>query len=377
MTARLSSSGSELRSPDFFPAFAFAGTHRAIGEQYGEACRELIHLHLDLALARLSRVNQIAPETAYERALAFAGPIHHFAPFFAEEIEGVAAGANLTPEQALLLQIRAEVATPAIWPGAQIDAPDECTTFAILPEATSNGAGIAGQNADLPALYRDISVVAEMRPDDRPATLMLLPAGQISYIGINDRGVACFANFLTCDGWRVGFPRYFYSRLALMQESVDAGIAAIRGVKRASSRNMLMLDAHGTAADLETTPTRDARLDPIDGLLTHANHYTAPELLEDERSEERYINNSKIRQQRMTELLESRRGQLNAGVMQELLRDRETAPDALCRTPEDNVRHDTITFASVIAEPGEGTLWVAVGPPHEHAYAKHTFTRAI
>ncbi|MGH2548433.1 MAG: C45 family autoproteolytic acyltransferase/hydrolase, partial [Thermomicrobiales bacterium] len=331
---------------------------------------------LELVLGRLERVSRIRPEVAYERALAFDAPIQKFGQFFAEEIEGLAEGAGLTRAQALLLQIRAEVAAPSTWAGADIDAPDECTTFAILAGATSNGIGIAGQNADLPALYKEISVVAEMRPTDRPATLMLLPAGQLSYIGINDRGMACFANFLTCDGWRVGFPRYFYSRLALMNDTVDDGIAAIQSVERASSRNMLLLDSHGSAGDLETTPTRDARLDPIDDILVHANHYTAPALLEEERSEPPYIANSTIRQQRMGELLNERKGELNAELMQSILRDRETAPDALCRTLADNTKHDTITFASVIAEPSIGALWVAVGPPHENEYVRYTIQRA-
>jgi hypothetical protein len=48
-----------------------------------------------------------------------------------------------------------------------------------------------------------------------------------------------------------------------------------------------MLDATGVAADLETTPTRDARLDPVAGLLAHSNHYVAPALLAEERSPER------------------------------------------------------------------------------------------
>jgi isopenicillin-N N-acyltransferase-like protein len=359
-----------------FPAFSFAGSHREIGRQYGEACRDLIRRHLDLALDRLQRISHVEADAAYERALQFREPVMRFAPFFDEEIEGVADGAGLTLAQAYLLQIRAEVAAPAIWDGQVIDGADECTTFAALAETTRNGVALAGQNADLPALYKEIAVVAEMRPDDRPATLMLLPAGQISYIGINDRGMACFANFLTCDGWRTGFPRYFYSRLALMHETVDAGIAAIRGVERASSRNMLLLDSHGSAADLETTPTRDARLDPVNGFVTHANHYTASELLEEERSGTEAIANSTVRQARMDSLLNEHRGRLDAEAMQAVLRDRETAPDALCRAPADNTTYDTITFASVIAEPSIGNLRVAVGPPHEHEYVLHTIARA-
>ena len=232
---------------------------------------------------------------------------------------------------------------------------------------------LVGQNADLPAFYREIGVMLEIVADDAPAVLMLTPAGQVSYIGINDRGLGVFANFLTCDGWRLGFPRYFLSRLALTRESVEEAIVAVRAVPRASSRNLMMLDGHGVAADLETTPTRDARLDPEHDLLAHSNHYVAASLRDEERVSASYLPNTQTRLARMRELLAADHGRLDAARMQTILRDRATYPDTLCRAPGDAADSDTITFASIIAAPTRGELWVAVGPPHEHEYQHHAF----
>lgn len=356
-----------------FPAFRFSGSHRAIGEQIGESCTDLIARHLDKALTRLDKRSRIPREAALSLAMEYRPYVLRYAPYFDEEIQGLANGAGLSLPEAYLLQLRAEVATP-VTPADSAESNDECTSFAVLPEATSNGVGLVGQNADLPAFYAEIAIVAEIVPDDMPALLMLMPAGQVSYIGINDRGLGCFANFVTCDGWRHGLPRYMLSRLALSQSSVDDGIAAVRGVTRASSRNLLMLDAHGTAADLETTPTDDARLDPRDGLLAHSNHYVAASLQHEERSKPRNVANSRKRLRRMDELLQQHRGTLSVDVMQDILRDRTCYPDALCRMPGDDGDSDTITFASVIAEPSEGRLWVAVGPPNENSYEKHEFS---
>ena len=360
--------------PTAFPGFRFSGTHREIGRAFGEACAADARHHRDLALDRLQRRSGLAPERALAAALAYRPFVVEHAPFLDEEVQGVAEGAGLSLAEAYLLQLRAELAvvTPK---GREAEHSDECTTFAVLPEATSDGAPLVGQNADLPAFYREISVVVEFVPDDGPAVLMLTPAGQVSYIGINDRGLGVFANYLTCDGWRVGFPRYLLSRLALTRETVDEAIAAVRGVPRASSRNLIMLDAAGVAADLETTPTRDARLDPEDGLLAHSNHYVASRLLAEERSPQRWVANSRVRLDTMTALLARQRGVLNAEVMQTILRDRTCHPDGLCRMPGDD-ETDVITFASVIAEPTRGRLWVAVGPPNEHPYQPHAFARA-
>jgi isopenicillin-N N-acyltransferase-like protein len=303
---------------------------------------------------------------ALSRALSYRPWVLRYAPFFDDEIQGVAAGAGISLAEAYLLQLRAELAVP-------VEPADECTSFAVLPDATADGVPLVGQNADLPAFYGEIAIVAEIVPDDQPAVLMLLPAGQVSYIGVNVRGLGVFANFLTCDGWRMGLPRYFYSRLALTRDTVDDAIDSIRSVHRASSRNLIMLDSSGNAADLETTPASDTRLDPEDGLLAHSNHYVADLLLDEECSPAAYVENSCVRLDRMRELLREYHGRLDVPTMQAILRDRACHPDNLCRMPGD-LESDVITFASVIAQPTEGCMWVAVGPPNEHEYYSIAFS---
>lgn len=362
-----------------FPAFRFTGSHRDIGRQYGETCRELVQQHLALALDRLHSKSATDSATALERALRYRPFVQQYAAFFDDEIQGVAEGAGLSLAEAYLLQLRAEAAGSVIDEQTLADN-QECTTFAALAGTTSNGVALIGQNADLPAFYRDIGVVAEIRPEPlpgseqaHPAVLMLLPAGQVSYIGINDVGMGVFANFVTCDGWQLGFPRYFLSRLMLTKDSVDDSIALVRGMRRASSRNLIALDAHGTAADLETTPTQDARLDPEDGLLAHSNHFVAESLHGEERSRGAHLSNSRVRLERMRELLRARRGEIDAGSMQDVMRDRACHPDNLSRSLGDQ-DNDIITFASVIAEPTEGRMSVAVGPPHENVYTTYEFS---
>lgn len=356
-----------------FPSYRFAGSHRQIGRQFGEATVDLVRQHRDLALRRLQARSSVSPELALAAAMRYRPFVQHHAPFLDEEVQGVAEGAGISLEEAYLLQLRAELAiTPGLYAAGETG--DECTTFAVLPGATANDTPLVGQNADLPAFYGEIGVIVEIVSDDHPRVLMLTPAGQVSYIGINDRGLGVFANFLTCDGWRIGFPRYFFSRLALAHETVDDAIEAIRELPRASSRNLIVADAHGDAADLETTPTRDARLDPVDGLLAHANHYVAPELVDEERSPAKQVTNSRVRQERMRELLAERRGRIDASVMQEILRDRACYPDTLCRQPGDDPTTDIITFASVIAEPTKGQMWVAVGPPDQNPYRQYAFS---
>ena len=349
-----------------FPFYQFSGTHRHVGRLFGEACETLIHRHLQLVYERRGEKVGLTREQALEKVLPYRRYVLDYAPQFDEEVRGLAEGSRLTLEEAYLLQLRAELNPHK--PKVE----NECTTFAILPEATSDGVALIGQNADLPTFYGELSVVVEMRFDDAPAVLMLTPAGQISYIGMNDAGLGVFANYLTCDGWREGFPRYMFSRYALQCSSIHEALQAVRDLHRASSRNLIMLDER-EAVDFENTPIKDALLHPEIGLIAHANHYLAKELQSEERSRGRALENSRIRQVRMVALLQKHHGKLNAELLQTLLRDRATYPNAICHAPDDD-DSGIMTFASVVAAPSKGTMWVAKGPPHLYDYAQYSLS---
>lgn len=353
-----------------FPLYRFSGSHRAIGQQYGEECRELIHQHRDLALERLLQKSDLSYEEVTERTLWYEPWVEHAAPFFCEEIRGLAEGAGISEAEAWLLQLRAEVAIVT-----KDEQGDECTSFAIQPEATSNGVGLVGQNADLPPFYRDIAIVAEMQFEDIPSILMLLPAGQLSYLGINDAGVGVSANFLTCDGWRVGFPRYFFSRMVLTKRSVDEGASLIENLHRASSRNLMMLDGDGKAINLETSVTESARIYPTNGILAHANNYQSPELQHAERSTGIGLTNSQGRHASMQSMLEARHGQLDVEAMKEVLTDRSDPLACVNRHRNDIPELDSMTFASMIMQPSRGTMDIAVGPPDENGYISYEFQK--
>lgn len=365
----------KMRSSRTFPYYQFRGTHRQIGQQYGEACADLIHKHVDLARERIQSKNRASNSEIEAIASTYRTYVMKYAENFDQEIIGISEGANITVGEAYLIQIRAEI-------NRQIISRSECTTFAISAEATADGSPLIGQNADLPSFYSDLGIVAEFIPNNEPASLMLTPAGQISYIGLNNLGLGVCANFLTCEGWQTGFPRYMLSRLALTKGSVQEGIQLIRSVQRASSRNLIMLDQHGGIVDFENTPTKDALIRPTNGILAHSNHYISPELLEEERLSGIELKNSQIRLERIQTLLNGNHGKLNAALMQDILRDRGNYPHCICQMPGDeNVQSpgdqgaDIITFASIIAEPAKGQMWVAMGPPNQYEYTCYSFSR--
>ncbi len=247
----------------------------------------------------------------------------------------------------------------------------------MQPERAGGG-GLVGQNADLPEMYLDLLQVVRIAVAGQPEVLMVTPAGQISYIGLNDRGLGVFGNYLHSDDWRVGFPRYFYSRLALTRATTAEALELVAGLRRSSSRNLIMLDASGDAADLENTIDEVDVLRPVAGLLAHSNHYLSERLRSFERTP--WLENSEIRLSRMLTLLGDAE-QLDPQGMAAILRDRDDPENALSIHPEDSGPADgagsrNTTVTSVIAEPAHGRIWVSDGPPSRSRYRSYAFAEA-
>lgn len=359
--------------PTLFPVHRFAGSHRAIGRAYGETCRDRVREHLDLAMQRIAARRGWDAMAATDQALAYRPLIVAHAAFFDDEVQGLAEGAGIGLGQAYLLQLRAELNPSRPVAAAEEMQNAECTTLAVNGLASADGAVYAGQVADLPLMYAGLGVIVEFAPTDQPAVLMFTPAGQLSYIGVNDRGVACFGNYLQCDGWRLGVPRYFLSRIALTRDTVAGALDAIRAVPRASSRNLMLADARGAIIDLETTVDDDAELAPHSGVLAHANHYASPALAAHERSRDTYLFNSRQRHARMHALLHEGVGGHDLSGLQAIARDRHGAPHCISRSPHEG-GSGSMSIAAVIASLTRRRLWVADGPPHAHEFVEVGFS---
>jgi isopenicillin-N N-acyltransferase-like protein len=331
-----------------------------------------------MATGKLRAAGIDGPEQR-RRARLYIPYIEEYAPKFAREIKGLSAGAQITVEDAYMLQLRAELQTTAFdSEGSQTAAEaremiaNECTSFALSGAVTADGIPIAGQNADLPAPTRELGIVMKISHDDgRPDILMLTPAGQISYIGISGNRMAAFANFINTTGWRAGYPRYLFSRTALEEDSVAAARARLAPIRRASSRNLIVMDGAGDAVDLELAVEREGVIEPTNGVITHSNHFLSLAVQDEEQARGDRLQNSCTRYERMTELIASKHGAITIDDTMSFFRDREHAPDAICRHAGDGPG-DYMTFASVLARPTVGELYVAPGPPDQHAYTRYT-----
>ena len=350
-----------------FPHFVLRGGHREVGRQHGEAMRPLIRAHLELIYTQGAQKSQLAPDTARRWALAFGGVIGEAAPHFLEEIEGVAEGAGIEPAEALLLQVRQEVAHVARFGSVDL----ECTSFAVSGAYTRASGTFAGQNADLSGGIEEFSAVLTFAVTGKPAVMMLVPAGQLSYLGMSSEGLSADANFLRSAGWRTGFPRYLLTRLAIEQPTLKAAVDAVLAPRRASSRNLLLADRAGAMVDIETTALEHA-LTWGDGCLVHANHHVLPGMTCHETATPEELHNSTCRQTRIAALMDTNRGRLDPATLKTILRDHTDRPHSICAHPGERAAY---TFASIISDLDAGQMEVAVGPPCQHEYVTYRVSR--
>lgn len=343
------------------PLVEVGGTHREIGRQFGEHLRDEVREYSDMWLAKAAARSGKGRDALLDHVAGFVATIDAWAPYLGEEIRGVAEGAGIDEREAFSIQVRMEL----LFAGPP---PPSCTTFALTGAHTETGQTLVGQNVDLDAEVERFGLILKIRPDDSPAVLMYTSPGLVSYVGLNDAGLAVHGNLLVSDGWRAAFPRYLLTRVMLRERSVDAALEAGLQPPRASSRNLILGDAAGAIADVELA-VDDARvLRSDDGVLVHANHFTAAGL----EGRDRYVPESSChRHARMAALIADAPRPLSVAAMQGFFRDHDGYPGSICA----HVKPGGVgkTVASLISEPAAGRLHAAFGSPCENEYATYSF----
>lgn len=338
------------------PELDIRGVGRSAGSTYGEGVRDMIQSHLEEVYQSNSKLIRLGREQLVARTAGFRSAVAERYPLLAEEIDGIADGAGIEVEEAWLLQLRSEV--------QRVDSADhslECTAIGAMSPATRSGEVLAGQNGDLPGLYEGRLVVVRRSGSQHLRTISVTPAGQISWHGMNEAGMAAFGNFLNTDGWRVGIPRYLYTRLALEERTVPEAIERLNSEHRSSSRNLLLADPN-EVADLELGVLESSVLSPSDGVLAHTNHFLS-HMADQDTAPPAYAENSQGRLDGVGSLLEGMRGMIDLASFKTILMDR-TSPHFISIAATDPLINDLRTVVSTIAEVGEGRLWIAPGPPH-------------
>jgi len=158
-------------------------------------------------------------------------------PDIAATVEGLARGADLDPDVALLMQVRREILGYT-----KIPAAGDCTTYARAGEVLAQTIDLNGNLDD------QVEVVYSARAGSDRRVLMLGFAGLLGYVGLNSDGLAVGLNLVLGGDWRPGVPPYLAVRHVLDRAATVAeAIEVLRGLRLASSRTFTLCDRDGAA----------------------------------------------------------------------------------------------------------------------------------
>jgi isopenicillin-N N-acyltransferase like protein len=243
------------------------------GYLHGAARAEALRAFLDDGVCRLNHVMRapVSMESLQPLLAAYDAEIATATPALAEEIGGLAQGAGIGREQALLLQLRRE-----IMGYSKVPTMGDCTTYA-RSGAGWDAAQVLAQTIDLNGDLDDqITVLEIARTGSSRRALVLSFGGLLGYLGLNSDGLAIGLNLVLAGAWRPGLPPYLVIRHLLdTAASVDQAVDLLRGMRLASSRSLTLCDATKTACveilddDLRLIETRE----PL-----HTNHFLHPDL---------------------------------------------------------------------------------------------------
>ena len=359
-----------------FPTIRVSGSPHERGRQYGEAARDRVRISIDAYRDVFAHYAGWDWAKVTDEALRYAEPVRAFDERYVEEMRGLAEGAGVAFDEVLAINTRSEImfAAKARAAGGQPRTPAECTSFAVLPEASADGHTLIGQNWDWLPYSFDTCIVLEVQQDDGPDYVTVVEAGLLAKTGMNSSGIGLAANALVSDADRgvPGVPFHLLLRGILDAENLSGALTVLQRGFRSSSANYLVGHRDGIAVDVEGAPGDFSRLFllfPDHGVLAHANHFLSPSF--DGKDVSLWVMpDSPFRLERIRSQVAAARDALSIETFQTALADHANYPSGVCCHPDtrDGPLDQGATVASVLMDLDTRRMWLADGQPCSHPY---------
>ena len=337
------------------PELTVKGSPYEIGLQHGEAFSQQIRGFVDDHLARVNllRNRPLERDEAMRIAGRYALWIERDLPAIAEEIAGVAHGAGIKYEEAVLLQIRREL----------IHTGSKCGDCTSIVSRNEEGDVVVAQTIDLAGRMGDLALILRIIPEDpvNPSLCMFTFMGLCGYAGFNSVGLAAGLNMVFSSSWREGVPVYLLLRSLLGKRSIAEAHQDICRIHRASSRYLALADSQSvTGFELTVDDIRTFTVLP----LVHTNHYLHPDFQRIDTLDGAVLECSKKRADRAHRLLEQE------VPLELILQDHDNYPRSICAHNLGNSAV-TDTVAAIVMNPAKVEMKALVGHPCERSFQRH------
>lgn len=338
-----------------------ANTPYSCGLQYGTQAKCKITAGIEVYREFFARTSDLSWEEIREYALSYVPVIQNAIPEVLEEAHGIADGAKVDFADLMVLNCRYEITK---FPKAS-----ECTTAAILPQATRDNSTYLVKNWDYKQAIIPNIVILHIEQPDGTVILGLTEAGQMLREGFNSHGIGLVNNSLQSiyDRWDNGIPVTFLRRKVLSCRTFEKARDLLVHSKRSVSNNMMLASGSGEVIDIEAYPNGANMLAPKNGIITHANHFVVHEHIDSRVG-------PKNRDLRLDWLLRQEYGKIDIPFIMQCMKDHEYYPESICahnaNIPGQESK-DFMTVASLIIDFDANEAWICAGPPCEGKYQKY------
>ena len=349
------------------PLIEVSGTHREMGQQIGEACRKQVQHSVENAHVLIDQSYNTL-ELTWDGAKIQASKYLPFAEErysqYVDEIRGMAAGANVSFDDLMVVNAMEAVAMDALHL-------TRCTSFAVNEQRTADGHVLLAHNEDwIPEDENDVYVISA-KPNDDPPFLAMTYGGLLPNVGFNAYGIAQAIDTVYPNDSRIGIPRLVVARAVLASHRISGALGRTLVHHRAAGYNHLIAHESGEMYSVEVSARRFDILHGTDGYMTHTNHYLSPTMKEIEKEPEELIS-SRVRYFRANRLLRENSTH-TIKTMQAIQKDHVNLPNSICNhniegtSPLD--RESTITAFVIDLTVRE--MHIVWGNPCQNTY--HTY----
>jgi len=349
------------------PIIYVKGSHRAIGQQIGEAMRPQVQHSIDNArqLVETTYSNlQLTWESAKIQAKKYVPFAQERYPLYVEELYGMAEGANVNLTELAVVNALEAVTTDALHL-------TKCTSLAVNEQNTAKKNVLVAHNEDwLPGDEPDVFIV-RAQPDDEPGFLAMTYGGLLPNVGFNEAGIAQCCDTVYPNDTRIGIPRVIVSRAVLGARTIGQAIRYTLVPLRAAGYNHLIAHESGEMYNVEVSARNFNILYATDGYLAHTNNYLSPNMESIEENRDELIH-TRVRYFRALHLLRET-SKHTTKTLEAILKDHVNYPDSICNhsvfdlDPMDREK----TIVSMIMDLTDRKMEVAWGNPCKNQY--HTY----
>jgi predicted choloylglycine hydrolase len=320
--------------------YRLAGTHRAIGAEYG-------------ILLRANRVQLPALSLMRQKFVEACEPhIREHAPELLDEIEGLAEGSgyDLPRLKAAALVLNARPA---------------CSMVAVSGEHTADGKPLIGRNHDWYYIAIHTAAFCEVRPQGAIPSMGVNDTLVGRMDGINAAGLAIGITAVIGGRDHPGIMFNIATRIVLDRcRSTAEAVEFLQRIRHARTINFLVADSTGDIAIIEAAPTRVHVARPERGFAAITNQFQFDEMARLETLRRRPPNSYR-RLCALREWFAARQTPITISNMQGILST--PYPNGVCALPFSR-RSGMQTLWSWVAVPGSGEMALAPGSPIQTPY---------